>query len=141
MDQYASDFKQLEKVGDAHILKRMRFAEKIDAETREAAEALRLASIARFSDALASAGVNAIIAPTVPIATPTIADAKADFETINAQLLRNTSLINFVDGCSVSLPVSYGEEVPGALMVSAASGQDEMLLNQIDVVAKLLELT
>jgi aspartyl-tRNA(Asn)/glutamyl-tRNA(Gln) amidotransferase subunit A len=138
MDQYASHFKQLEKVGDAHILKRMRFAEKIDAETREAAEALRIASIARFSDALESAGVNTIIAPTVPITTPTIADAKADFETINAQLLRNTSLINFVDGCSVSLPVSYKDEVPGALMVSAATGQDEMLLNQIDVVAKLL---
>jgi len=102
------------------------------------AEALRIASIARFSDALESAGVNTIIAPTVPITTPTIADAKADFETINAQLLRNTSLINFVNGCSVSLPVSYKDEVPGALMVSAATGQDEMLLNQIDVVAKLL---
>ncbi len=138
MDQYGSDFKELEKSGDAHVLKRMRFAENIDRDTREAAEALRIASIERFTKALDSAGVTAIVAPTVPIATPTIADAKAGFETINTQLLRNTSLINFVDGCSVSLPVSYNESVPGALMVSAASSQDEALIEQADVVVKLL---
>lgn len=133
MDQYGKDFKELESVGDANILKRMRFAEKVDASTRKAAVDLHKASIKRFHDALSDAGVTAILSPTVPITTPTIAEAKADFESINAQLLRNTSLINFVDGCSVSLPIAHGQGAPGALMVSAASGEDEALMQAVDV--------
>ncbi len=137
-EQYGPDLKELAKVGDPHILERIRFAEDVAPAARAAAHTLRVESVSRFTGALESAGVSAILSPTVPIDTPSKDDAKADFGRLNAALLRNTSLINFVDGCSVSLPTASTGAVPGAMMVSAASGQDQRLISVVDALVPLL---
>jgi hypothetical protein len=45
--------------------------------------------------------------PTVAITAPPIAafDKDEDYRRLNALLLRNTSVVNFLDGCAVSLPI------------------------------------
>jgi aspartyl-tRNA(Asn)/glutamyl-tRNA(Gln) amidotransferase subunit A len=75
-------------------------------------------------------GFDAIVAPTVPIVAPTIAEAEASDEAffrINGLLLRNTFAINFLDGCAVTLPCHAGEELPVGLMLAAPAGHDAAL--------------
>lgn len=137
--QYGPQIELLESIGDPHVLDRIRFAESVDAQALASAQALRQQAIERFRDTLDSFGVDAILAPTLPIETPTITDAEANFTEINVALLRNTSLINFVDGCACSLPVLVGEPVPAALMVAAASAQDDRMLASVESLLPLLD--
>ena len=60
----------------------------------------------REVEALA-APFDAIVMPTVPCVAPTIAEAERsdeDYFRWNARILRNNGLVNFLDGCAVSLP-------------------------------------
>lgn len=68
--------------------------------------------------------------PTVPMIAPTIASLTADdalFVKTNLTLLRNPSLINMLDGCSISLPVHQEGDAPVGLMLAAAAGRDAAL--------------
>jgi aspartyl-tRNA(Asn)/glutamyl-tRNA(Gln) amidotransferase subunit A len=72
-------------------------------------------------------GFDALLAPTVPIVAPPIADIAADDEAffrVNALLLRNTFPINFLDGCAFTLPCHAPGELPVGLMLAAPGGQD-----------------
>lgn len=83
------------------------------------------------------AGFDALVCPTVPIVAPEIAplqrhgrdDAASDeaFFKANGLLLRNTFAINFLDGCSFSLPCHEEGELPVGLMLSAPGGHDAAL--------------
>ncbi len=79
--------------------------------------------------ALAIQGFDAVLMPTVPIVAPPIASLAddAEFACVNALMLRNTALINFLDGCSISLPcLSDG---PGVGLMLASPGMcDAQLL-------------
>jgi aspartyl-tRNA(Asn)/glutamyl-tRNA(Gln) amidotransferase subunit A len=44
-------------------------------------------------------------------------------------MLRNTSLINFLDGCALTLPIHRAGEAPVGLMVVGFSGEDERVLS------------
>jgi aspartyl-tRNA(Asn)/glutamyl-tRNA(Gln) amidotransferase subunit A len=44
-------------------------------------------------------------------------------------MLRNPSLINFLDGCALSLPIQPAGEAPVGLMVVGFSGEDERVLS------------
>ncbi|MDN4589815.1 amidase [Xenophilus aerolatus] len=83
--------------------------------------------IARMESALQ--GFDALLCPTVPIAAPAI-DALATDEAFfqaNGLLLRNTFAINFLDGCSFSLPCHEAGELPAGLMLSSVRGDDARL--------------
>jgi len=43
-------------------------------------------------------------------------------------MLRNPSLINFLDGCALSIPCHRPGEAPVGLMLAAAGGADQRLL-------------
>ena len=45
----------------------------------------------------------------------------------NAMSLRNTSMWNFFDACSISLPLPRDGGLPAGLMLSARNGQDARL--------------
>ena len=91
----------------------------------------------------AMAGFDAMLSPTVPILAPCIADvAPADgldaaqdaardkaFARANALLLRNTSVVNMLDGCALSLPCHAPGELPVGLMVWHAALHDDAVLN------------
>ena len=88
--------------------------------------------IARVTQRLA--GFDALLCPTAPITAPAIADLMAPgpegdaaFFKANGLLLRNTFTINFLDGCSFSLPCHAPGELPVGLMLSAAGGHDAAL--------------
>lgn len=120
---YHADLDRLEEIGDPHVLKRIRFAQTLSKAQVEEAYAARAATVAQFSQAME--GFDALLAPTLQITPPTIAETEADFDRLNGAMLRNPSMINFVDGCAISMPLQIGNGgVPGALMLSGMRGSD-----------------
>ena len=75
-------------------------------------------------------GFDALVCPTVPMVAPAmqpLIDDDAHFFRANALLLRNTSLLNLLDGCSFSLPCQRDGQLPVGLMLSSTRGRDASL--------------
>lgn len=68
--------------------------------------------------------------PTVPIAPPAVAafETDADFARLNLLILRNPAVVNMLDGCSISVPMTRPQEAPAGLMLSAPGGSDRALM-------------
>ena len=64
--------------------------------------------------------------PTVPIAPPPITafDADTDFARLNMLILRNPAVINMLDGCAISVPMSRPPQAPTGLMLALPGGRD-----------------
>ena len=63
--------------------------------------------------------------PTAPCVAPTIAEASAsddDYFRWNFRIMRNTGLINFLDGCAATLPIQPRGAAPVGLMVCGLAG-------------------
>ncbi|MGF9694382.1 amidase [Rhizobium sp. 0TCS1.26] len=78
------------------------------------------------------AGYDALIMPTVPIIAPTIAALEGDddaFFAANGLVLRNPTMINFLDGCALSVPCHAPGEPPAGLMIAGAQMQDRKILS------------
>lgn len=81
------------------------------------------------------AGFDAVVSPTVPITAPPIADfapgseRDAAFFQLNGLLLRNTSVVNLLDGCAISLPCHQPGEAPVGLMFWLGALQDDTVLS------------
>ncbi|WP_454916832.1 amidase [Xanthobacter sediminis] len=74
---------------------------------------------------------DALVLPTAPILPPRIADLATDdaaYGKANLAALRNPTLINMIDGCAISLPLSGPGGAPVGLMLAGAAGQDAALL-------------
>jgi aspartyl-tRNA(Asn)/glutamyl-tRNA(Gln) amidotransferase subunit A len=90
---------------------------------------------------LAMAGFDAMASPTVPITARPVAEADASLEAflaINALHLRNTSVINFLGGCAISLPMQEPGALGAGLMLWALPHADEALLSLSAQVEQLL---
>jgi amidase/aspartyl-tRNA(Asn)/glutamyl-tRNA(Gln) amidotransferase subunit A len=77
-------------------------------------------------------GFDAMLSPTVPVVAPALEPLIASdeaFFAVNGQLLRNPSLVNFLDGCALSLPCHRGDEMPVGLMVWGRALDDDRLLD------------
>jgi aspartyl-tRNA(Asn)/glutamyl-tRNA(Gln) amidotransferase subunit A len=76
-----------------------------------------------------TAGFDAVVTPTCPIVPPAIAEveAEADYNRINLLLLRNTAVGNFLDRCSISLPIHRPGEAPVGLMLTGETMADAAL--------------
>lgn len=75
-------------------------------------------------------GFDAFLAPTVPITAPLLAplmESDERFFAVNGQLLRNTFVVNFLDGCAFSLPCHRAGGAPVGLMLSSTRGRDAQL--------------
>jgi aspartyl-tRNA(Asn)/glutamyl-tRNA(Gln) amidotransferase subunit A len=72
---------------------------------------------------------DALVMPTVPIIPPPLAafEQDADYIRLNALVLRNPSLANFLDRCSISLPIHRPGEAPVGLMLIGQHDQDDRL--------------
>jgi amidase/aspartyl-tRNA(Asn)/glutamyl-tRNA(Gln) amidotransferase subunit A len=76
--------------------------------------------------------IDAFISPTVPIVAPPLQPLLDDddaFFATNALLLRNPSVVNYLDGCGLSLPCHAADELPVGLMVWAPALQDDTVLD------------
>ncbi len=88
-------------------------------------------------------GYDALLSPTVPIVAPKLADVApadgsdatqdaardAEFFRVNNLLLRNTSVVNLLDGCALSLPCHVQGQLPVGLMVWHGALRDDTVLN------------
>jgi aspartyl-tRNA(Asn)/glutamyl-tRNA(Gln) amidotransferase subunit A len=72
---------------------------------------------------------DALVMPTTANIPPAIADLAddKDFTRENLRSLRNCTLINMIDGCSISLPCHREGEVPVGLMLAASGGADHRI--------------
>lgn len=90
-------------------------------------------------------GFDAFLSPTVPMVAPPIAEVAPGperddaFFRVNALLLRNTSVINMLDGCAVSLPCHSPDELPVGLTVWAGAMRDDPVLNIALQIEQLLQ--
>ena len=89
--------------------------------------AARRALIADFDRA--TDPYDAVAMPTAPILAPTIDSLSEDaaFTRVNALVLRNTSLGNFLDRCAISLPMQRAGEAPCGFMLMGETSGDARL--------------
>jgi aspartyl-tRNA(Asn)/glutamyl-tRNA(Gln) amidotransferase subunit A len=81
--------------------------------------------------AAAAAPFDAILMPSVPCVAPAIAEAAKsdeDYFRWNFRIMRNTGLINFLDGCAATLPIHERGAAPVGLMVCGIAGTDRRTL-------------
>ena len=77
---------------------------------------------------------DAVLSPTTPITAPLRssvapgAERDAEFFRVNALLLRNTSAVNTLDGCAISLPCHQAGELPVGLMAWHGPMHDDTIL-------------
>ena len=90
-------------------------------------------------------GYDAVLSPTTPITAPTIRDVApgaerdAEFFRVNGLLLRNTSAVNTLDGCGISLPCHAPGELPVGLMAWHAAMHDDTILQLALLLEPLLQ--
>lgn len=75
---------------------------------------------------------DALLMPTVPVVAPIIAELEASDEAYfkaNSLILRNPGIINFLDGCALSLPCHRIGEAPVGLMVAGPGYTDDHILD------------
>jgi len=88
--------------------------------------------IARVGAALA--GFDGVLSPTVPLVAAPIANVApgserdAEFFRVNALMLRNTSVVNLLDGCAISIPNHPHDTLPTGLMLWHGAGHDAAIL-------------
>jgi aspartyl-tRNA(Asn)/glutamyl-tRNA(Gln) amidotransferase subunit A len=90
----------------------------------------------------AAAPFDAILMPTVPCVAPTIAEASRsdeDYFRWNFRIMRNTGLVNFLDGCAATLPVHSRGAAPVGLMVCGVAGSDRRTLAVAAAIERALE--
>ena len=114
-------------VYDPRVVVRIRRGEALSAADYVDLLAMRRAMIAGFERRVAP--YDALIAPTVAITPPVIADLADDaaYGKANVLSLRNCTMINTIDGCAISLPCHREGEAPVGLMLAAAGGSDRRI--------------
>jgi len=75
------------------------------------------------------AGFDAFLMPTVPVIPPRLADLTADhaYLRINALVLRNSTVVNFLDGCAISIPIHDIGQPPVGLTLACRGDLDQQL--------------
>lgn len=77
-------------------------------------------------------GFDALLSPTVARVAPELAPLQADdelFFATNLLMLRNTSVVNLLDGCALTLPCHAPGSLPTGLMLWAPALRDDALLS------------
>jgi aspartyl-tRNA(Asn)/glutamyl-tRNA(Gln) amidotransferase subunit A len=84
----------------------------------------------RASLATRTRGFDALALPTVPIAPPALDELGegAASRALNALILRNTAIANFLDRPAISIPCHAPGEAPAGLMLMGETGLDRRLL-------------
>jgi amidase/aspartyl-tRNA(Asn)/glutamyl-tRNA(Gln) amidotransferase subunit A len=128
---------------DHRVVQRMRVGETMSAADYIDLHHKRRDWMARMHTALR--GFDAVLSPTAPILAPPLAELEADdaaFFRTNALLLRNTIVVNLLDGCAITLPCQTPGTAPVGLMLWAPGHRDDRLLDTaLAVEAALLART
>ncbi len=145
-ESFAYHRKALERVGDQfdpRVVARIRRGAAMTAFEYIDLQHARTDWIARIGQRLLP--YDAVLSPTVPLVAPSIASiapgAERDdaFFRVNGLLLRNTNVVNMLDGCALSLPCHQTDELPVGLMVWHGSYRDDVVLNIGHQIERLLQ--
>lgn len=123
---------RLERSGDRYdprVAQRIRRGAAISAADHLELQAARRSWIAGVEAAIAP--YDALLSPTVPMLAPAlqpVLDDDAHFFAVNALLLRNPAVVNFLDGCALSLPCQGAGDLPVGLMVWGPALADDRVL-------------
>lgn len=130
VEAYAWHRPLLAEQGDAYDQRVRRRIERGAAMTGSELIALQMAraEIRASMDAM-TAPFDAVAMPTTPILPPRIdaLDDEGEYVRLNGLILRNTSLANVLDRCSISIPVNRPGEAPVGLMLMGETGGDARL--------------
>ncbi len=131
-DQFAAHYDDL----DPRVASRMARADEVDAVAYRKTVDQREALIPAFE---AELGERVLLLPTTPILPPKFSELEQDeaFGRSNLLALRNPSLANVLDCCSVSLPWG-GSKTPIGVMLTATAHRDRALLDLAKSVEKTL---
>jgi aspartyl-tRNA(Asn)/glutamyl-tRNA(Gln) amidotransferase subunit A len=134
-ESYAWHRRWLERAGeqyDPRVAARIRRGAAMKAHEYLELVVARTDWMARVDTALSS--FDAVLSPTVPIVAPRLADVAPGeerddaFFRANALLLRNTSVVNMLDGCAISIPCQAPGELPVGLMIWHGAWRDDAVL-------------
>lgn len=119
---HASDY-------DPRVAQRIRRGAALSAADYLHLLAQRQAMLAVARQRLADA--DAWLMPSVAVVPPQLPQLEQDdahFFATNGLVLRNTSVVNFLDGCALSLPCQVAGELPVGLSIAGLSNQDARVL-------------
>jgi aspartyl-tRNA(Asn)/glutamyl-tRNA(Gln) amidotransferase subunit A len=125
---------------DPRVAQRIAMADAMSAADYVRLQLARQQWIAQMQAALH--GFDGVLSPTVPLVAAAIADVApadgmdaardvardAEFFRVNALMLRNTSVVNLLDGCAISLPNHPSGQLPTGLMIWHSAGNDGDIL-------------
>jgi aspartyl-tRNA(Asn)/glutamyl-tRNA(Gln) amidotransferase subunit A len=74
---------------------------------------------------------DAVLMPTTPITAPALSELASDeaYVRINALVLRNPSIVNFIDGCAISIPCQPSGTAPVGLSLFGLRNTDREVLS------------
>ena len=113
---------------DPRVRNRLELGRGISAEQYAAAAAVRQELQRTVAKALQE--FDAWVLPTVAVVAPPFAAVDSDehYLAINRKVLRNTSLINFLDGCAITLPCQQENAPPVGLSIAGLDVRDARVL-------------
>ncbi len=117
---------RLALIGDPRVLRRIRGGADVSPQDLAEARVRRAAACASY-EAIARS-FDVLVAPTLPIVAPTITAVEKDFDRLNALVLRNPSVVNFVNGCAATVPMSGPDGLATGLMLMGRNGDDWRIL-------------
>jgi aspartyl-tRNA(Asn)/glutamyl-tRNA(Gln) amidotransferase subunit A len=73
---------------------------------------------------------DALLMPTVPVVAPRLRDLESEdaYRDVNLLMLRNPTVANFIDGCSISIPCHEPGDAPVGLMLIGQTNGDARIL-------------
>jgi aspartyl-tRNA(Asn)/glutamyl-tRNA(Gln) amidotransferase subunit A len=127
-----------EKQYDPRVLVRILRGKEQDAADYIDLVAARSEFIARV--AAITAPYDALVLPTTPLVAQRIADLADDeaYRRVNMLMLRNPSLVNFLDRCAISIPCHRAGDAPVGLMLVGEHDADRRLLSVAAAVEKVV---
>ena len=113
---------------DPRVRARLELGRGITAAQYATAVGVRRALQRAAADALR--GFDAFVLPTVAIVAPPIDafDNDERYLAVNRKVLRNTSLLNFLDGCAISLPCHAPRMAPVGISIAGLETADTRVL-------------
>jgi aspartyl-tRNA(Asn)/glutamyl-tRNA(Gln) amidotransferase subunit A len=128
-EAYAWHRRLLEQHGDQYdprVSMRILKGRDVNASEVREARAAVIESVSRITREF-----DALVMPTVPIIPPPLAafGRDDDYIRLNTLVLRNAALANFLDRCSISLPIHQPGAAPVGLMLIGHHGEDDRLFS------------
>ena len=122
---------------DPNVLRRIERAKEVTAVEYNLLKKIRDNLIEEFNKFLKN---NFLLMPTVTIKPPLLENCKNNefYDVANLVSLRNTTLANYMNGCSISIPY-FENKKPVGIMLNATSNGDDHLLNISSEIEKVLQ--